>query len=528
MELKHLDEIERATKRGRNELFRIGMALLFIVGVMLYAGMRGEGEFSLTLVVAAMIGGYMAMNIGANDVANNVGPAVGSKALTLAGALVIAAIFEAAGALIAGGEVVGTIRSGIIDPARIADANTFVWVMMAALLAGALWLNLATAFGAPVSTTHSIVGAVLGAGIAAGGWEVANWSSLSGIVMSWVISPVMGGLIAAGFLYLVKRGITYQQDMSAAASRNVPLLVAGMAWVFSAYLILKGLGKVWKVEFFSAVLIGFAFAVLVYFIVKPIIASRSRDIGNSKAGVNQLFTVPLIFAAALLSFAHGSNDVANAVGPLAAIVDIVTTGVTKIGSNAPIPLWVMLIGALGIAIGLALFGPRVIRTVGSEITELDQMRAYCIAMSATITVIVASQFGLPISSTHVAVGGVFGVGFLREYLKKNYSRMLTEIKTHHPEGDQTAIDAFMARFAKATIDEKGVMLEELKRNAKQHLDPAHFSKMERKGLRKVYREELVKRSQLLRIAAAWIITVPASALMAAVLFFMMRGMMLSD
>jgi inorganic phosphate transporter, PiT family len=150
------------------------------------------------LVVAAMIGGYMAMNIGANDVANNVGPAVGSKALTLAGALVIAAIFEAAGALIAGGEVVGTIRSGIIDPSRIADADTFVWVMMAALLAGALWLNLATAFGAPVSTTHSIVGAVLGAGIAAGGWDVANWGKMSAIAASWVISPLLGGVIAAG------------------------------------------------------------------------------------------------------------------------------------------------------------------------------------------------------------------------------------------------------------------------------------------------------------------------------------------
>lgn len=525
MELKHLDEIERATKRGRAELFRIGMALLFIVGVMLYAAMRGEGETSLILVVAAMIGGYMAMNIGANDVANNVGPAVGSKALTLAGALVIAAIFEAAGALIAGGDVVGTIRSGIIDPARIADSGTFIWVMMAALLAGALWLNLATAFGAPVSTTHSIVGAVLGAGIAAGGFEVANWGSLGAIVASWVVSPLMGALFAAGFLYLVKRAITYQQDMALAASRMVPLLIGLMAWTFSAYLMLKGLSKIWKVDFFSAVMIGLAFAIVVYFIAKPLITARSRNIGNSKAGVNQLFTVPLIFAAALLSFAHGSNDVANAVGPLAAIVDIVTKNISNIGGAAPIPFWVMMVGALGIGLGLALFGPRVIRTVGSEITELDQMRAYCIAMSATITVIVASQLGLPISSTHVAVGGVFGVGFLREYLKKNYSLMLGEIKMHHPEDDQTAIDAFMARFAKAGIEEKGAMLAELKRNAKQQLDPAHFSKMERKGLRKVYREELVKRSQLLRIAAAWIITVPASALMAGLLFYMIRGMM---
>lgn len=526
VDLKHINEIERATKRGRAELFRIGMALIFIVGVMLYAAMRGEGQGSLILVVAAMIGGYMAMNIGANDVANNVGPAVGSKALTLAGALVIAAIFEAAGALIAGGEVVGTIRSGIIDAGKIDDPYTFIWVMMAALLAGALWLNIATAFGAPVSTTHSIVGAVLGAGIAASGFGVANWDTMGTIAASWVISPLMGGVIAAAFLYLIKRSITYQPDMTTAAARMVPLLVALMVWAFSSYLLLKGLNKIWKVDFPTALGIGLILAVLVHFAIRPLIAAHSRRIGNSKQDVNRLFTLPLIFAAALLSFAHGSNDVANAVGPVAAIVDVVTSGAGAVSDKAPIPLWVMMIGALGIALGLGLFGPRVIRTVGSEITELDQMRAYCIAMAATITVIIASQLGLPISSTHVAVGGVFGVGFLREYLKKNYSRMLGEIKMHHPEDDQAAIDAFMTRFSKASIEEKGNMLAELKQNAKQSLDPAHFSKMERKGLRKVYREELVKRSQLLRIVAAWLITVPASALMAALLFFMIRGMML--
>ncbi len=526
MDLKHLTEIERATQRGRADFFRFGMALLFIVGVMLYAALSSQGQISLVLVVAAMIGAYMAMNIGANDVANNVGPAVGSKALTLGSALVIAAIFEAAGALIAGGEVVATIRSGIIKPDSIADPQTFVWVMMAALLAGALWLNIATAFGAPVSTTHSIVGAVLGSGIAASGFEAANWGHLGNIAASWIISPLLGGLFAAAFLYLVKRVITYQQDMATAAGQKVPLLVAFMTWVFTTYLILKGLGKIWKVDFFDAVLMGFAFAVLIFFIVKPFIAARSRSINNDKMGVNQLFTVPLIFAAALLSFAHGSNDVANAVGPLAAIVDVVNSNGHLVSKNAPIPLWVMMVGALGIVVGLALFGPRVIRTVGSEITELDQMRAYCIAMSATITVIVASQFGLPISSTHVAVGGVFGVGFLREYLKKNYSRMMSDIKTHHPEGDQEAIDAFMARFGKATIEEKGLMLASLKHSAKNQLDPAHFSKMERKELRKVYREELVKRSQVLRIAAAWIITVPASAVMAGLLFYLIRGMMM--
>ncbi|THF63444.1 inorganic phosphate transporter [Pseudothauera rhizosphaerae] len=526
MELQHISEIERATESGRSELFRLGLGLLFLVGVMLYATMRGDGQPSLVLVIAALIGGYMAMNIGANDVANNVGPAVGSRALTMGGALVIAAIFEAAGALIAGGEVVGTIRSGIIDPASIQNNDTFVWLMMAALLAGALWLNVATAVGAPVSTTHSIVGAVLGAGVAANGFGVVNWSVMGSIAASWVVSPLMGGLIAAGFLYLIKHSVTYQADMVAAARKVVPLLVALMAWVFCTYLLLKGLGKLVTVGFFAAVLLGLAFAVVVYFIVKPAVERRSRQMSNSKQSVNSLLTVPLIFAAGLLSFAHGSNDVANAVGPLAAIVDIVTLGQTQISTDAPIPLWVMMVGALGISLGLALYGPKLIRTVGSEITELDQMRAFCIAMAATLTVILASQLGLPVSSTHIAVGGVFGVGFLREYLKRNYDRMVAEIKAHHPEGDQVALDAFLAQFAKASIKRKGEMLRDLKRKAKLREDPLNLSKGERKGLRKVYKRELVKRSHVMRIAAAWIITVPASALMAAMLFYMIRGMLL--
>lgn len=526
MELKHINEFEKATKKGRSELFRFGMGLMFIVGVMLYTLVRGEANGSLFVVVAAMIGGYMALNIGANDVANNVGPAVGSKALTLGGALVIAAIFEAAGAIIAGGEVVGTIRNGIIDPSKIASTDHFLWVMMAALLAAAIWLNIATAVGAPVSTTHSIVGAVLGAGIASSGFAIGNWGTVGAIVLSWVVSPLMGGAIAATFLYVIKRSITYQTDLAVAARRAVPYLVAVMAWAFGAYILLKGVSKIFKVSSLEAMIYGFLFAVAVLYFVRPMVARQSLTLENSKQGVNKLFTIPLIFAAALLSFAHGSNDVANAVGPLAAIVEVVSKGSSNIASSAPIPAWVMWVGALGIAVGLGLFGPRVIRTVGSEITELDQMRAYCIAMAATITVIIASQFGIPVSTTHVAVGAVFGVGFLREHLKSNYARMLQDIKDHHPEGDQESISAFLASFTKASIDGKGRMLAELKQRTKQQLDTANFSKLERKGLRRVYRQELVKRSQVLKIVAAWVITVPASAVMAALLFFMVKGMLI--
>ena len=291
--------------------------------------------------------------------------------------------------------------------------DTFIWLMTAALLAGALWLNLATWMGAPVSTTHSIVGGVLGAGIAAGGWGIADWFVMGKIAASWVISPVLGGLFAALFLFAIKKTVLYRDNVIPAARTFVPLLVAIMAWAFGTYLMIKGVKKVIKVDFLEASLLGLVVAVLAFAIVRTLASRRSATMENSPAGVNALFTWPLIFAAALLSFAHGANDVANAIGPLAAINDAVSAG--SVVTAASIPMWVMLVGALGLAVGLMLFGPRLIKTVGSEITELDQTRAFCIALSAALTVIIASQLGLPVSS-HIAIGGVFGVGFLREYL----------------------------------------------------------------------------------------------------------------
>lgn len=516
------ENIESAVQLNRDELFRFGTALIFIVGVMLFTIVRTNGGIDgILLVVAAMIGGYMAMNIGANDVANNVGPAVGSHAITLTGAILIAATFEAGGALIAGGDVVGTIKKGIIDPDLVADRDTFIWLMIAALLAAAVWLNFATAIGAPVSTTHSIVGGVLGAGIAASGWEIANWNQVGMIAASWVISPVLGGCIAAAFLFIIKRKITYQTDVLTAANRVVPVLVAVMAWAFGTYLMLKGVSKVWKVSFPFAVLIGFIVAAAVFLIVRPYIARATARLENHKSSVNDLFTVPLIFAAALLSFAHGANDVANAVGPLAGINEAIVGG--AVSAKASIPLWVMGVGAIGISIGLALYGPKLIRTVGSEITELDKMRAYCIAMAAAITVIVASQLGLPVSSTHIAVGGVFGVGFLREYIKSSYARMLDDIRDHHVDQDPAAVEAFLTRFEAADVATKGVMLRDMKAQAAAD---RLLGKSERRGLGRVHRVELVKRTLLLRIAAAWVITVPLAALLAAMFFFMIRGMLL--
>jgi PiT family inorganic phosphate transporter len=520
MELSSLKKFEKAGKRGRSESMRLGIGLLFAVVVMLYTALTQgvSGQMGVALVAAAVIGGYMAMNIGANDVANNVGPAVGSRAISLAGAIALAAVCEMAGALIAGGDVVTTIQRGIVKADAVADPAHFVWLMTAALLSGALWLNIATAVGAPVSTTHSIIGAVLGAGLAAGGMQAANWGRLGEIAASWVISPVLGGGIAAAFLYWIKRGITWQTDMVAAARRLVPLLIALMVTAFATYLALKGVSKVVKIGIGTALGIGVVLGVLGWLASRAWVERQVPSMFNTKDSINALFTLPLIFSAALLSFAHGANDVANAVGPLAAIAEVVRSG--EVGGRAPIPLWVMFVGAAGIALGLLLYGPRLIRKVGSEITELDQMRAFCIAMSAAVTVIVASQLGLPVSSTHIAVGGVFGVGFLREYLKRRHAGALAFIKLHHAGADKAVVERFVDEFQRASLEAKREMLEQLKR----HAAPAVLSKVERKQLRKVYKQQLVKRSEVLKIVAAWLITVPATALMGALLYFMIFGM----
>ena len=502
------------------ERYRVGISLLFLLGVWLTVGSFSQGmPNSMLLMAAAVIGGYMAINIGANDVANNVGPAVGSGALSLGAAVVIAAIFEAGGAIIAGGDVVSTIKGGIIDPSNLEDSRAFVWLMTAALLAGALWLNLATWMGAPVSTTHSIVGGVLGAGIAAGGWGIADWAVMGKIAASWVISPVLGGALAALFLFAIKKTVLYRKEVIPAARTFVPWLVAIMAWAFGTYLMIKGVKKIVKVDFLEATLIGLAAAAVVFFIMRTLVGRMASTMENSSAGVNALFTWPLIFAAALLSFAHGANDVANAIGPLAAINDALSAD--SVVTSASIPMWVMMVGALGLAVGLMLFGPRLIKTVGSEITELDKTRAFCIALSAALTVILASQLGLPVSSTHIAIGGVFGVGFLREYLKSNYATQLHKIMEHHDPAEQERLKPFLDDFRNASVEEMENLLKQAKKKKQVPL-----SKSERKRLKKIYREEMVKRSHLVRIAAAWIITVPASAIMAATLFFTLRGLLI--
>lgn len=507
-----------------DDLVRLFLALAFLAAVYIFVTSTGIADISDTsgrvfLIIAAVVGAYMALNIGANDVANNIGPAVGSGALTLTAAIVLAFIFESSGALIAGGDVVKTIKKGIIDPSLIPDAETFVWAMLAALLAAAVWLNIATALGAPVSTTHSIVGGVLGAGIAAGGWGIADWGKVQQIVASWIISPAMGGLIAASFLYAIKRLIIDKDDMLVAGKRVIPVLLGIMAWAFTTYIILKGIKKLIKVDTSVALAIGFGAAIITYFVTRPMISKASLSLKNNQSSIDGLFVIPLIIGACFLSFAHGANDVANAIGPLAAINEAVRSA--EIATKAAIPLWVMGIGALGIAVGLALYGPKLVRTVGTEITELDMMRAFCVSLAAAITVIIATHFGLPVSSTHIAVGAIFGVGFLREALSYRYNQKLELVREYMSEKKGQTVESaaeFVEAFDNASVSEKQRILNELKEERKGH--------GRRKKLKRAYREQLVQRSLLVKIVVAWIVTVPLSAVFSAMLFYMIRGFMI--
>jgi len=547
MEIQTIKKMEKeALKKSGTDFIKLGFALFFMITVLTYSFLSNGGvSNNLFLSVAALVGAYMAMNIGANDVANNVGPAVGSRAMTMSMAIIIAAVFEFGGALIAGGDVVKTIKKGIIDIAAFGDnADLFIWAMMAALLAAAIWLNFATAFKAPVSTTHSIVGGVMGAGIASAGFGIVSWSTMGKIVASWIISPFLGGIIAAIFLYSIKKSILFKENKIQAAQKYVPIFVSIMAWAFMAYLTLKGLKKIWpsivnilnmlplvsiemskKPTLFTALTIGFIVAIIVFIALKNKL-SNVTGLENSKASVNTLFTIPLVFSAAMLSFAHGANDVANAVGPLAAINDAIING--GISSKAGIPLWVMSVGGIGIAIGLSLYGPKLIRTVGSEITELDQTRAFSIAMAASITVIIASQLGLPVSSTHIAIGGVFGVGFLREYLKTTNKTNDISEDLEIIEDERTTILAYKTEV-KALDAKEDKSADDYKRIIKLYKlieNEEKIIKSTKKHLKKVKKVEYVKRDAIKKIVAAWVITVPAAAFLAAILFYTIKGIMI--
>ena len=370
--------------------------------------------------LAAAFGLFMAWGIGANDVANAMATSVGSKALTIKQAIIVAAIFEFTGAVLAGGEVTSTIRKGIVDTSMLMgleDAEKLlVYGMLAALLAAGTWLLIASRNGWPVSTTHSIVGAIVGFAAVGIGVDAVQWGKVGTIVMSWVASPLTAGFIAYLIYMSVQRLILHQEDPLARAKRYVPVYIFFAAFTITLVTILKGLKHVninlnLQDSYALAIAIAVAIAVIgAFFIwrIKPDPKSEKKDHFYT---VERVFAVLMVITACGMAFAHGSNDVANAIGPLAAVISIATTG--SIAAKSALPWQVLVIGGIGIVIGLATYGRHVIATVGKKITQLTPSRGFAAELAAATTIVIASGTGMPISTTHTLVGAVLGVGLAR-------------------------------------------------------------------------------------------------------------------
>ena len=370
------------------------------------------------VAVAVVIGFYMAWNIGANDAANSMADAVGSKALTVMWAVILAGIFEFAGAVLVGSSVTNTIRKGIIDSQAFADnPRELAYGMCCALLASGLWLNLASYFGMPVSTTHSIVGAVAGAGLLLAGFANVNWMQMGQIVLSWIVSPIAGGLMAFVTFKLISRFILAKDHPAVAARVGVPVCVFVTFAVVILITIFKGL-KHLKLDLTGpqaliVAVIGGLIAVAISFIPtsKKLKGAEELPLKEQLVLVEKLFTVLVIITSCTVAFAHGANDVANAVGPLAAVVEIAKTN--EIPKEVSVELWVLALGGAGIILGLATYGYRVMTVVGTRITEMTPSRGVAADLATSVTVLVCSKMGLPISTTHTLVGAILGVGLAR-------------------------------------------------------------------------------------------------------------------
>jgi PiT family inorganic phosphate transporter len=367
------------------------------------------------LILAIVFGVFITWGIGANDVANAMGTSVGSGAITVKQAIIIAAIFEFTGAFIAGGNVTETIRKGIIDPGLVADTpELLVYGMLAALLSAGIWLLIASAQGWPVSTTHSIVGGIVGFAMVGIGMSAVNWVKLGYIVASWVISPLLGGILGFLLMMSVQKLILQTQSPVENAKKWGPYYVFLVGWIVSLVTLFKGLSHL-NLElglpgtFIIATLIGIALAGVGKMMINRISIYDFSSKETVSTRVEKVFAPMMIFTACAMAFAHGSNDVANGIGPLAAVVSLVQTG-GEVAQKATLPLWVLLLGGVGIVIGLGTLGHRVMRTIGSDITLLTPSSGFCATLAAAATVVLASRTGIPVSTTHIAVGAVMGIG----------------------------------------------------------------------------------------------------------------------
>ncbi len=375
-----------------------------------------HGDLLLTL--ALLFGLFMAWGVGANDVANAMGTSVGSKAITVKQAIVIAIIFEFSGALLAGGEVTATIRKGILDAALFSEnPQLLVYGMLASLLAAGFWLLIASSLGWPVSTTHSIVGAIVGFGAVGVGVDAVAWDKVGNIAMSWIVSPIVAGTIAFILFRSLQNLIIDTSNPFDNAKKYVPYYMFLVGFVISLVTIFKGLKHIGlsfdtDTSYYLAIGFGVAVAAVGKVIIRRIHVDPDENEDFYFTSMERVFSVLMVITAAAMAFAHGSNDVANAIGPLAAIYAVIDSG-GIIGSKSALPIWILLIGGAGIVFGLVTYGHKVIATVGTGITQLTPSRGFAATLAAASTVVISSGTGLPVSTTQVLVGAVLGVGLAR-------------------------------------------------------------------------------------------------------------------
>ena len=448
-DLSRVTNAERAVMQSARPLLRLGIALLFVIAAALTATGFFAGQPAIAIVAVGMaVAAYLALSIGANDVSNSLGPAVGSGAIGMTTGLFLVAGMEVLGAVLAGDAVTATLTEGLVG-STLGQGEATARMMLAALLAAGIWISLATWANAPVSTTHSVVGAIAGAGLATFGAQAVNWPAMGMIATGWMASPIIAGLLAAGLLAALRNRVMDRADRVDAGRVWLPVMVA-MAMGVLAVALVCGLS-------------GWIYARLR---IDRLISDKSGE----RLAVKKLLGLPLAATALVMGFAHGANDTANIAAPLTIMLESIAAD-----ARAPRGTLVLLVASIGIALGIVLFGRRLVHMVGSNITRLNPSRALCVSLATAITVLGFSSFGLPVSTTHIAVGGVFGIGFYREWRDR---RLGTD--------------------------------EEVLR------DEAPLPDEERR------RRHLVRRSHVRTILSAWLITVPAAAMLAAALAWLGR------
>jgi inorganic phosphate transporter, PiT family len=444
------------------------IALVFACIALLIGYLFGTPQDAVFSACVALVGGYMALNIGANDVANSVGPMVGARALPLGAALLLAAVAETAGALFAGQHVAGRIAYRIVDQDTVQDPVQFVIGMLAALTGAALWINAANILRAPISTTHAIIGGIVGVAVFAIGVDAVVWPEISLITLGWFLSPMASAAAAVLIFAFIRSELLGVQNKVRAARTWIPILIAAMAALFTLFLIAKGLANVWTptTPVLTTAVLGAFIAALV--ISGPYIRRSSMGLANRNQTVQALFRVPLIVAGGFLAFSHGANDIANIAGPVTAILHVQQT--SDLSLSLDIPIWVFVLGALGLSCGLLFFSSGMVKVVATRITKINPVRAYAIAMATASTVTAASWIGLPVSTTQIAVGAIFGIGIYREFIARR--------------------------------QQVQKVLEEGAEQKKQRM--------------------LIRRDDAIRILAVWAITFPAAGLISAGLFWIIN------